>query len=400
MALSRTFLKSSGAALILAACALAAEFPAGTTLPVRLKTKLSTQTSKSGDAVDAVVIGGPLAGALVRGAVEKASASAKGDERSLLTLRFTEIEAGGKKAKIDAQVAEVPNARETVDEQGRILGILASETITGKLDQGIGRLAERSAGLADVLGVIKGAVFKKAESDVAYDTGVEMIVKLTAPGDLPAPEPAKLEPVADPAALINLVAAEPFQTVAQNPPKPSDITNLLLVGTEEQIKKAFHAAGWSTAAELSAESKFETVRAIAENRGYHEAPVSILLLEGKPPDMVFQKMLNTFAKRHHLRVWKRPTTFAGLPVWSVAATHDIGISFSERDRTFIHLIDHQIDRERTKVAEDLVFTGLVRSSTLVDRPHVPKKSENATGDALETDAKIAVLIFGDAPTAR
>lgn len=400
MALSRRLLRNSGAALVCAACALAAEFPAGTTIPIRLKPKLSSQTSKAGDAVEAVAIGGPLAGAVVRGTVEKAVASAKGDERSVLALRFTEVEAAGKKAKIEAQVADVENAREQVDETGRILGILASETITGKLDQGIGRLAERSAGVADVLGVIKGAVFKKAESDITYDPGVEMILKLTATADLPVPEPRKLEPVADPSALVTLVAAEPFQTVAQNPPEPSDITNLLLIGTEEQIQKAFHEAGWSTAAELSAESKFETLRAIAENRGYREAPVSILLLDGKPPDMVFQKLVNTFAKRHHLRVWRRPSTFDGRPVWSVAATHDIGISFSERDRTFIHLIDHQIDRERTKVVEDLVFTGMVRSSAMVERPHVPKKSENATGDALETDARIAVLVFGDPPTAR
>ena len=81
------------------------------------------------------------------------------------------------------------------------------------------------------------------------------------------------------------------------------------------------------------------------------------------------------------------------PVWAVAATHDIGISFSEQNRTFIHQIDSQIDRERAKVADDLVFTGLVQSAQLIDRANVPKKSENATGDALETDAKIAVLVL-------
>jgi hypothetical protein len=390
---SRRSLRSSCAALICAACALAAEFPAGTAIPIRLKSKLSTQTSKAGDAVEAVAIGGPLAGAMVRGTVEKSAASAKGDERSTLVLRFTEIEAGGKKAKIAAQVTEVQNAREQVDAEGRILGILASETITGKIDQGIGRIAERSAGLADVLGAIKGAVFKAAESDITYDPGVELALQLTAPVDAPVPEAPKLQPIADMAALEKIVAAEPFQTVAQSPPKPSDITNLLLIGTEEQIQQAFHDAGWNTAAELTAESKFETLRAIAENRGYREAPVSILLLDGKPPDMVFQKMVNTFAKRHHLRVWRRPVTFDGRPVWSVAATHDIGISFSEQNRTFIHLINPQIDRERTKVVDDLVFTGRVQSLALIERPHVPKKSENATGDALETDARIAVLVL-------
>src|SRR4051812_33786174 len=373
---SRRFLRNSAAALLCAACAFAIEYPAGTDLPIRLQSKLSTQTAKAGDPVEADVIGGPLMGAIVRGTVEKAVKSTKGDERSMLALKFAELESGAKKTKLEARVAEVENAREQVDAAGMIQGILASETITGKLDQGIAKVADKYAGLAGILGEIKGSVFKAAESDVTYDAGVELALRLTAPVEVEPPAGPKLQPVSDTTELEKLVAAEPFQTVAQSPPKPSDVTNLLLVGTEEQIRKTFAEAGWSTAAELSAQSKLETVKAIGENRGYNEAPVSILLLEGKPPDLVFQKATNTFAKRHHLRVWKRGVTYQGRPVWSVAATHDIGISFSEKNRTFIHLIDGQIDRERTKVAEDLLFTGKVQSFLLLDRPNVPKKSEN------------------------
>jgi hypothetical protein len=389
----RRFPRNSAAAVLCAVCAFAVEYQAGTDLPIRLKTKVSTQTAKAGDPIEAVVIGGPLMGAVARGTVVKAVPSTKGDERSTLSLRFAEMESGGKQVKIEARIAEVENAREQVDAEGVIQGILASETITGKLDQGIARVADKYAELAGILGSIKGTVFKAAENGIAYDAGVELTLRLTAPVDLEPPPGPKLQPVSDTTELEKLIAAEPFQTIAENPPKPSDVTNLLLVGTEEQIRKTFAEAGWSTAAALSANSKMETVKAIGENRGYSEAPVSILLLDGKPPDLVFQKSTNTFAKRHHLRVWKRAATYEGKPVWSVAATHDIGINFSEKNRTFIHLIDGQIDRERTKVAEDLMFTGKVQSFLLLERPQVPKKSENATGDALETDGKIAVLIW-------
>jgi hypothetical protein len=92
-------------------------------------------------------------------------------------------------------------------------------------------------------------------------------------------------------------------------------------------------------------------------------------------------------------VWKRPATFNGKPVWAVAATHDIGIEFSQENRTFIHKIDSEIDRERAKVVNDLLFTGKVQSVELIDRPAVPKNSQNATGDALNTDGRIAVLIL-------
>lgn len=393
MVLSRRSARSSAAALAFACAAAAAQFPAGTEIPIRLKGKVSTQSSRAGDPVDAAVIGGPLSGALVHGKIERATQSTKGDERSMLAIQFDEIECGAAKAKLAAQISEVQNAREKVDDQGQIQGILGSETITGKLDAGINKVAEKYSGLAGVLGAVKGAVFKAAESDVTYDAGVEMILKLTAPLEIAPPPGAKFEPILERAALEALVAREPFQTIAQNPPKPSDITNLMLVGTEDQVKQAFADAGWHIAAALDSRAKFETVKAIAEDRGYSEAPVSILMLEGKPPDLVFEKATNTFSQRHHLRVWRRPATWHDRPVWAVAATHDIGIAFSDQNRTFIHKIDPQIDRERTKVADDLVFTGRIESMELIERPRVPKKAENATGDALETDGKIAVLVL-------
>ena len=43
------------------------------------------------------------------------------------------------------------------------------------------------------------------------------------------------------------MAREPFQTMAERPSKPSDVTNLMLIGDQEQVKQVFAAAGWTTA---------------------------------------------------------------------------------------------------------------------------------------------------------
>jgi hypothetical protein len=404
--ISWKFVSSAIAALILfGAAAHAVEVPKGTQLHVRLKSKVATNTSKPKDVVEATVIV-PVAaadgfaipaGATVRGNVLTVSPSPSPDQRAILAFDFTELETGGSKHKMAARVAEVDNARESVDEKGQLLGILSSETISARLDQGIGKLADRFSGFAGVLATAKGALLKTAETDIIYEPGVEMDIELTAPLTLPkalGPGPAAeaLQSFDDPG-LIDLARKAPFQTVAENPPKPSDITNLMIIGTREQVEAAFKAAGWSSAAALSAQSKFETFKAIAESRGYKDAPVSILLLEGKPPDLVFQKQLNTFAMRHHLRVWKRPELYQNAPVWVIAATHDTGIELSPENRTFIHKIDSKIDRERSKVVNDLIFTGMVKGLALVDRPQVPTSSRNATGDALETDAAIAVLLL-------
>jgi len=181
--------------------------------------------------------------------------------------------------------------------------------------------------------------------------------------------------------------------MAEKPARPSDATNLMFLGSKQELENAFVKAGWVAAAGLNSKSKLETFRAMAEDRGYQEAPVSILLLEGQPPDLTFEKLTDTFSARHHLRIWHRPGRFDGKEIWVCSATHDTGIDFSEENRTFIHKIDSKIDLERAKVVNDLLFTGLVQGLSLVDRPELPGNLFNATGDKLETDGKMAVLSF-------
>ena len=395
----------AGAVNLSALCAAPLHVPAGTPIEIRLKSKISTKTARPKDPVEAIVIEPVLvddqfaipAGAPVGGVVDKTQQAAAPDERSTLVLNFTEIEINGARLKLQAQLAGIDNARESLDDQGQINGILPSETITGELDAGLNKLSARFSGLADLLSAAKNAVLKPADTAITYDAGVELALKLKAPLELAGPggpgPAAKVGPIPNEAALEQMVTREPFQTMAQRPAKPSDLTNILLLGNEQAVQQAFADAGWSSAASLDTRAKFETFRAVAESRGYSEAPVSVLLLDGKPPDLVFEKLNNTFAQRHHLRVWRRPSTFQGRAVWAIAATHDTGISFSQDDRTFIHKIDSQIDRERAKVVNDLIFSGHVTAVALVDRPAVPQHAQNATGDSLDTDGKIAVLLL-------
>lgn len=391
------------AAFSLALPLTAAEIPAGTTLTLRLKTKVSSRDSKPKDPVEAVVIAPVVVGdaivihqgVLLSGSVTAAKKSAGPEDRATLAFEFTRMhDAGGASVQVQTKLVDVDNARESVDEKGVLTGILASQTISARMDQGLGRLGERMAGFAKLLGGVKGLVIREADPEIVYEPGVEMHVALTKPvrwqGKTEGP---KVEGFPNDEELYKLVNAQPFRTVAQSPPKPSDMTNLMFIGTAEELKAAFAAAGWVEAATLSGVSKFETFRSIAESRGYKEAPMSILLLDGQKPDFDFEKMLNTFAMRHHLRVWKRPATLMGKPVWVSAATHDIGIELSQEQRNFIHKIDSYIDRERAKVVSDLVFTGKVKSLALVDRPGVPREFSNATGDKVITDGAMAVLMF-------
>jgi hypothetical protein len=389
----------------LALPALAVVVPTGTQIQIRLKTKIASNTSKPDDRVETMVIApvkvnGALAipaGVTLRGVVTGATAATDPTVRATLALDFRELEMGGQRIPVHTQLTAVENARESVTDKGEIQGILANETLSSRMDSGISKLTERYSSLGGFLNAAKSAVFKETAGDISYDSGVEMDLKLTGALTLTGPPlsgpDTDLVAVAYPHALIDLANRQPFQTRAQKPPQPSDITTLMFVGSQQQVQGAFADAGWSQASKLGEKSKLETMRAIAEDRGYSEAPVSILYFDGRAPDMVFEKANNTFSKRHHLRIWLRPDLYQGQQVWVCAATHDTGIDFSAKDRTFIHKIDSQIDMERSKVVNDLLLTGKVQSLLMVDRPNVPRNGQNATGDNLTTDGKIAVAIL-------
>src|SRR5215471_16809355 len=126
--------------LALPLCAV--DVPKDTQLEVRLQSKISTATAHSKDPISVVVIA-PVkigqqyvipAGAVVHGAVTEVVHPATATDRASLLLSFTGLEMGGSTVPLQARVAAVDNAREHVDEVGKITGILASETATGRLD--------------------------------------------------------------------------------------------------------------------------------------------------------------------------------------------------------------------------------------------------------------------------
>jgi hypothetical protein len=386
-----------------AAAATGAEVPAGTRIEIRLTTALKIATAKVHDPVDAVVIAPVLAGnrvaiapgTNVHGELTEVTPAVKPEDQGVVSIQFSRIiSARGVKAPLAARLVSVDNARESVDAQGRVLGIIAAQTGSGRMDKGIEKVSERFPTLGDILVAAKGAVVKESDPNIDFEPGVEMTIEVTKP--LRWEETAAVvnqRSIVPAQQLARIVNQQPMHAVAEKPPAESDTTNLMFLGSREQIESAFQAAGWSTAEKLSAKSKLETFRAMVEARGYKEAPVSVLLLEGLPPDMVFQKQNNTFAKRHHLRIWRRPYNMNGKEVWVCAATHDIGIDFSQRDRTFIHRVDPEVDVERAKVVNDLLFTGKLQALSFVDRPEAPKSGQNATGDPFRTDGRMAVLEF-------
>jgi hypothetical protein len=133
--------------------AAAARIPTGAQIQIRLATEINTSTAKAGDSFQALVIAPVVvenrvamaAGAALTGHVKETTAAVNPDDQAVLALGFDEIrDPSGKKASIAAKLAGVDNARESLDADGRIQGIVASKTGSGRLDQGINKKFQRS----------------------------------------------------------------------------------------------------------------------------------------------------------------------------------------------------------------------------------------------------------------
>jgi hypothetical protein len=174
------------------------------------------------------------------------------------------------------------------------------------------------------------------------------------------------------------------------------VINLVFIGEEAKLKDAFLKAGWLPAQHYSLKVLAKGFFAVADHHSFKQAPVSALYVQGHRPDLVFQKQNDTLAKRHHIRIWRQPVTFHGQPVWIASATHDTGLEFSRTSKRITHQIDPHIDRERQKVIDDLAFAEKLSSVGAIRRSDLPISVRNASGDPIESDGAVAVLVLESA----
>ena len=133
------------------------------------------------------------------------------------------------------------------------------------------------------------------------------------------------------------------------------------------------------------------VYAFVDGHGIPNAPMSSLLLNDAPSDMAWQKGFNDISKRHHIRLWKQESTWNGQEVWIAAATRDIDYAYFRPGKMIGHKVARQVDRERDKIVQDLAYTSCADAADWWERAEVPHFIRNSTGDAMETDGRLAIV---------
>ena len=391
------------------------EVPAGTRLEVRLTSTVGSYASKPGDPVSAVLlapvhVGTELllpAGSVLTGSVKSVRRVGYGimHETAALNLLFSEITLPDDETlPLEARVVAVDNGHERVAKNGEIEAMRMTSSVAYRVSGYIrmGLMLDVHAALA--VWAIKTLVVQVPEPEIYFTPGVELSLTLTEA----LPARAQSEPEDAPHRLAEaerdsvdqLLAIMPSRTISPSKGRPSDLVNLMFVGSKKQITDAFHAAGWSEAAPSNMHSRIQGVRAFVEGRSNGSFPMSALLLNDAEADMSWQKGLNDMSKRHHIRIWKMPEMWEGQEVWAAAATRDIDFAYMHHGSAMTHRIQENIDEERDKIAYDLAYTSYVDVLDWTERSNLPSITRNGTGDLMTTDKKMAIMRFRDCDTPR
>jgi hypothetical protein len=370
---------------------------------------IGTRLSKVGDPVSGVLLSPVLeedrtilpAGSELEGRVTMVRKMGLGfkHQAASLALSFHSIRLpGGKEFIIHTRMRRVETAREWVDGDGRIHGIGAVTNVSSSLAVAAWRLLVVAPGAVGMSVWATKLIFAPApDGDIVFARGTEYRLELAEPLKV---DDAEFESSGVPTDLLSpevrtdtqaAMEALPSQRAERVSGKAADLVNVILVGSAGGVTRAFQAAGWATSDVKAPGSLLRTYFSIMLRRGYKKAPMGTMVLDRKRSDIELQKSLNTFARRHHLRIWRRRQETQGESVWVAAATEDIGVKFSTHTRNFTHVIDGNVDAERTKVVDDLLYTGCVSEAGLIERKNLPSDVENGTGTKLKTDGRVAVL---------
>ena len=344
-------------------------------------------------------------GSILYGPVAGAGVERFGGKRHWLDLHFDSLAIpvdnpahDTVRAAIAVRIASVDDSRETVDSAGRIVGPSIPPVFRAKRDLALALLGVlHPAGAVMLVAMFEGERSERHRA-ISLDEGRELTLVAAGAVELPrwtawrAPPPVAASVNAD-----SIAATVPRRASLPEGNAPSDLIGLAVIGTASQLRDAFAAAGWTRAAPKSVRSDFMTMLKAAEGEGYSAQPVSALVLGQRPPNAVYEKVADTFLRRHHFRVWRWPALASKTDttaLWLIAATHDTGLMFSGQRHTFTHTVSPRIDLERDKIVSDLVAADRVAALSYVARPAAPERQATAgSRRAAITDGRMAVLVL-------
>ncbi|HKF25297.1 MAG TPA: LssY C-terminal domain-containing protein, partial [Candidatus Acidoferrum sp.] len=380
----------------------------GESLWVRLLGPVSSYSGKAGEKVRAMVIESPACagseeiapGTLVEGTIKAVRRVGMGlvHETANVRVEFDRLlTRDGKEIAISTMVVEIDNARETV-KNGLIRGVNATDTPQGRITSRLRHLPTWNPYSDLTLLAYRAAFPVFPEPEIYLPRGTDLKLELTRElsvademlGAAPASPPDEID-----RAIMEITAPSLPDRTTTRYGQAADFVNVALIGTSEQMDQAFRAAGWTHGDPTSPRSVLREMHAFLAFKNYPEAPISRQLMEGQPVSATWEKSLDSYEKREHLRVWARNDVLDGKTVWLGAMTRETGATLSVKRHKFIHHVEADVDAGRAMLARDLLLVGCVASVYYVERPGTEHAAMNATGDAMRTDGSLAIVQLKD-----
>jgi hypothetical protein len=261
----------------------------------------------------------------------------------------------------------------------------------------IGRIGNADAAVPFLIGASKdmdvsatGNLYLRLNlsSDLSGTGNVEVKMKLTnqpTQKTISAPDLAKL--------LSPQLFAEVPRRVGDLQGNPGDMVNYALIGTQDQVTKAFAAAGWVQVDKTTQDAVVHGLISTLSHAAYTEMPMSTLYLFGRSQDLSFARAdpLAVAAIRHHLRVWKTTENVGGEALWVGSATHDNGFEKDQRNGGVTHHIDANVDQERDFLEQSFAGAGVLAGAAYVMPSNPLTTAKTATGGSFESDGRIVVI---------
>ena len=176
---------------------------------------------------------------------------------------------------------------------------------------------------------------------------------------------------------------------------PGGPLNIGLVGSRDDVVRAWGLAGWYPADPITLKTSLEIAESVLLHRQYTDAPVSNLFYDGRQQDLAFEKPVGGSAdERHHVRLWMTLKNGAEQrPVWLGSATFDRGVGISRYTGQITHHIAPNIDAERDLVIAELSRAGVLMQIYQVSGIGPTINGRNGEGDRYFTDGEITVGVI-------
>jgi hypothetical protein len=380
------------------------QIAAGETLWIRLLDPIASYSAKPGIPVRAMLVQSPqcdgapafAAGSEVDGSVKSVRRVGLGliHETARIEVVFDRIVPTGEPPlSFHSTVVEISNARESVH-KGVIHGIRSTDSPQGRITSRLKYLPTWNPYTDWFLLSYRLAFPITPEPEIYLPPGADLRLQLSEPLTFPErPLPPSLFSAFNDLERLEIDAefgSAPERTTTRKG-QAADLVNLAFLGTREQLDAAFRAAGWRQSDPTSTHSVLRQFRAFISFQNYPTAPMSRQLLSGETSDENWEKGLNSYGKRDHLRIWQDREANESEPIWLSAFVRETGATLSVHNHRFIHHVDADLDGGRDLVIRDLALAGCVDAVETLPRPALAHFFLNATGDPMRTQGGLTVV---------